>query len=99
MKVKTPKGTEDPEARAARQREQARVDAAVLETTQENLDDETRRRLRRLGRRQALAGVSPGRPGLGGGGSGGGFIPIGGGVGGGGSGGIGGGDAVIRGLV
>ena len=86
MKVKAPKNTEDPEAKAAREREQARADAAFVENTQELLDDETRRRVRRLGRRAALAGVSPGGGGgVGGMGGRGSFSPIGGVTGGGGS--------------
>lgn len=66
MKVKTPK--EDPRAKALRDREEQRADAAYSETTSQLLDDESRRRLRRLGRRTAGgAGMGMG----GGGGSGG----------------------------
>lgn len=84
VKVKAPK--EDPAAKAAREREQARADSAYVDNAQGILDEETRRRVRRLGRRASLAGVSPG--GSGGGGS---FVPIGSGLAGGGFGGASGG--------
>lgn len=78
VRAKAPK--EDPTAKATREREQARADAAYIENAQGLVDDETRRRLRRLGRRTSLRGVSPGG-GLGGaggiGGGGGSFMPIG----------------------
>lgn len=63
MKVKTPK--EDPRAKALRDREESRADAAYTETASQLLDDESRRRLRRLGRR------TPGGAGMGMGGAGG----------------------------
>lgn len=71
MKVKTPK--EDPRAKALRDREQQRADAAYSETTSALLDDETRRRLRRLGGRTPRgAGMGMGGGGSGGSGTGGG---------------------------
>lgn len=84
VKVKAPK--EDPSAKAAREREQARADSAYVDNAQGILDEETRRRVRRLGRRASLAGVSPG-----GGAGGGSFVPIGSGLAGGGGSGAGGG--------
>jgi hypothetical protein len=76
VKVKTPK--EDPRAKALRDREEQRADAAYSETTSQLLDDESRRRLRRLGSRTPGGvgmgggmGGGSGGPGMGGGGSGG----------------------------
>lgn len=57
-KVRAPK--EDPSLAAARAREEARAESAFITEAQGVLDDETRRRTRRLGRRTALSGVSPG---------------------------------------
>lgn len=97
MKTKAPK--EDPSIKAARDREERRADAAFVEGAQGLLDEETRRRIRRFGRRNAAARpTGPGAgAGVGGGGSigagagggtgSGGFIGGGGGFGGGGSGG------------
>ena len=70
MKVKTPK--EDPAAKTAREREQARADAAFIENSQEVLDEETRRRIRRFGVRGRAAGIATGAVSGGGSGSGGG---------------------------
>lgn len=72
MKVKAPK--EDPALKASREREEARAESAFINETQGVLDDETRRRTRRLGRRAALTGFAPG----GGARPGGSFVPIGG---------------------
>lgn len=69
MKVKTPK--EDPAAKTAREREQARADAAFIENSQELLDEETRRRVRRFGVRGRAArggGAVAGSGGVAGGG-------------------------------
>lgn len=96
MKTKAPK--EDPSIKAARDREERRADAAFVEGAQGLLDEETRRRIRRFGRRNTASRPGTGGGGVGGGGSvgggagggtaGGGFIGGGGGgFGGGGSGG------------
>lgn len=58
VRAKAP--AEDPSLKAAREREEARAESAFVTQTQSVLDDETRRRTRRLGRRAALSGVSPG---------------------------------------
>ncbi|WGM47658.1 hypothetical protein KOAAANKH_02540 [Brevundimonas sp. NIBR10] len=49
MKVKTPK--EDPRIASARDREERRADAAFVENASGILDDETRKRIRRFGKR------------------------------------------------
>jgi hypothetical protein len=60
VKVKTPVAAkEDPAVTAAREREQARADAAFIGNTQGLLDDENRKRGRRFGRRVALTGADP----------------------------------------
>lgn len=53
MKTKAPK--EDPAVVAAREREERRADAAYIEGTANLLDEETRRRIRRFGRRGAAS--------------------------------------------
>lgn len=53
MKVKTPK--EDPSIKSARDREERRADAAFIENTSGLLDDETRKRIRRFGKRSGAA--------------------------------------------
>lgn len=59
MKVKPPAETpEEKAARAARLKEERRADAAFTETTQDLLDDETRKRVRRLGARARMAGAA-----------------------------------------
>lgn len=88
MKVKAPKTptvVEDPAIKAAREREEQRADAALTSGTQALLSDETRRRIRRFGRRAALTGA-PGAPNM----IAGGGIPLVGPVTGGGGGGTGG---------
>lgn len=98
MKTKTPK--EDPSIKAARDREERRTDAAFVENAAANLDEETRRRIRRFGSRAAVArgaGRPAGTPSAGGGSNsssgGGSFDPgAGGGIGGGSGGKSGGGN-------
>lgn len=53
MKAKAPK--EDPSIKAARDREERRADAAFVENAAALLDEETRRRIRRFGRRNVAA--------------------------------------------
>lgn len=67
MKAKTPK--EDPATKSAREAEQRRADAAFLEGAQGNLDEETRRRIRRFGARGAAARIIGGVGGAAGSGS------------------------------
>jgi len=93
VKTKAPK--EDPTIKAAREREERRADAAYLENAAANLDEETRRRLRRFGARTNAARVGGVTGGIGGGGSVG--AGAGGGMGGGGGGGSGWGNGGIGG--
>lgn len=67
MKTKAPK--EDPSIKAARDREERRADAAFVEGAQGLLDEETRRRIRRFGKRNAASRAPGGAAGGGGGGS------------------------------
>lgn len=59
MKVKQTTAQEDPTITAAREREQQRADAAYISNTQGLLDNQTRRRNRRFGRRVSLTGADP----------------------------------------
>jgi hypothetical protein len=60
MKIKAPKPPpEDPALAAARKREEARAENALIGNTQQLLQDELRRKTRRLGRRVALTGQGP----------------------------------------
>lgn len=70
MKVKAPK--EDPTIKGAREREERRADAAVIENTSNLLDDETRRKIRKYGKRagRATTATGGGSGGSGGGGTG-----------------------------
>lgn len=79
MKVKTPK--EDPRIKSAREAEERRADAAFIETNAALLDEETRKRIRRVGSRTRgrAAATGGGTTVTGGaGGSGGSFDPGGG---------------------
>lgn len=67
---------EDPAIAEARAREQQRADSAYIQNTQTLLDDETRRRARRFGRRIALTGSNPASGGSPFGSGSGGSIPL-----------------------
>lgn len=87
MRPKTPK--EDPRIKSAREAEERRADAAFIEENRELLDEEMRRRIRRVGSRSRARAAAPGAGdprvgGPGGPGAGGSYDPGGGQTGGGG---------------